>query len=597
MAQNRAALLTIAVALTSMATALLMPSALEGRATQNADRAAAPGRDFPLPGGDLGNQRYSALRSITPANVGRLGGAWMVHVLDGTPGNMQATPVVVDGVMYVAAETGGGVLALDAATGAVKWRRAPFENAGRGVNRGVVVADGKVFSSGGDNTLMALDQKDGRLLWRTNVSDRGPTMAPPLFHNGLVYMGVAGGEAGVRGFFGAFDANSGKEVWHFWLVPGPGEPGHETWEGDSWMRGGAPVWTHPAIDPTLGIVYVVTGNAWPDFDGAVRGGDNLYAASIVALDAKTGAYKWHFQEVHHDVWDYDNVVSPVLADIQFQGQTRKVIIHSGKTGFLYILDRTNGKPLIGIEEREVPQEPRIKTAKTQPYPVGDSYVPTCPEPGSVPEGMKSACIFGVYFDEPVVMAPGTQGGMTWAPMTYNPDTKLVYVPGSIINSVFAYKAGFSRPPGSPRAGTLTAMDPATNRIVWQKRTKYPIGGGSGLLSTASGLMFHGESDGRLLAWDMQGNELWSFQTGAGANAPAITYEVNGEQYVAILSGGNRGFQMSAPGDSLWAFKLGGTIPPAAAPPEPPTVEPARGAGRGGRAGAPGAGAAPSPPAP
>jgi glucose dehydrogenase len=297
---------------------------------------------------------------------------------------------------------------------------------------------------------------------------------------------------------------------------------------------------------------------------------------------KTGAYKWHFQEVHHDVWDYDNAVSPVLADIPYQGKTRKVLIHSGKTGFLYILDRTNGTPLIGIEERAVSQEPRIKTASTQPFPTGESYVPTCPEPGSVPDGLKSACIFGTYFDEPVVMAPGTQGGMTWAPMTFNPDTRLVYVPGSIINSVFTQNGGFSRPAGTPRAGTLTAMNPATNRIVWQKRLKYPIGGGSGLLSTAGGLMFHGESDGRLVAWDLNGNEVWSFQTGAGANAPAITYEVAGEQYVAILAGGNRAFQLSAPGDSLWAFKIGGTLPPAPAPPEPPTVEPMRTGGRGDR---------------
>ena len=326
---------------------------------------------------------YSALKRITPANIRRLGGAWMVHVLDGTPGNMQATPVVVNGVMYVAVP-GGGVIALNAATGALKWKHEPLPNVGRGVNRGVTVADGKVFSSGGDNTIVALDAKDGSQLWTAHVGEHGSTQAAPIYHDGLVYSGVSGGEAGVRGFFGAFDASTGKQVWGFWLVPGPGEPGHDTWEGESWMRGGAPVWTHPAIDPALGMVYIPTGNAWPDFDGSVRGGANLYTSSIVALDLKTGAYKWHFQEVHHDVWDYDNVVSPVLADIQYRGETRRVILHSGKTGLLYILDRTNGKPLIGIEEREVPQEPRIKTAPTQPFPIGDSYVPTCPEPGSVP---------------------------------------------------------------------------------------------------------------------------------------------------------------------------------------------------------------------
>ncbi len=568
----------VSVAATMAAALFSLSAAVVGG--QRGAAVGPPGKDFPLPGGNLGNQRYSTLKQITPANIRRLGGAWTVHVLDGTPGNMQATPVVVNGVMYVAVP-GGGVIALNAATGALKWKHEPLTNVGRGVNRGVTTADGKVFSSGGDNTIVALDAKDGSLLWTAHVGEHGSTQAAPIYHDGLVYSGVSGGEAGVRGFFGAFDASTGKQVWGFWLVPGPGEPGHDTWEGESWMRGGAPVWTHPAIDPGLGMVYIPTGNAWPDFDGSVRGGANLYSSSIVALDLKTGAYKWHFQEVHHDVWDYDNAVSPVLADIQYRGETRRVILHSGKTGLLYIFDRTNGKPLIGIEEREVPQEPRIKTAPTQPFPIGDPYVPTCPEPGSVPDGMKSACIFGAYFDEPVVMAPGTQGGMTWAPMTFNPDTRLLYVPGSIINSAFTHNGGFSRPAGAPRAGTLTAMNPATNTIVWQKRLKFPIGGGSGLLSTASGLIFHGESDGRLVAWDMTGNEVWSFQTGAGANAPVITYEVGGEQYVAILAGGNRAFQMSAPGDSLWAFKIGGTVPAASAPPEPPTVEPARVGGRGG----------------
>ncbi|MCC7009987.1 MAG: PQQ-binding-like beta-propeller repeat protein [Acidobacteria bacterium] len=546
--------------------------------------AAPPTADFPLPGGNFGNQRYSTLRQITPANIGRLGGAWTVNVMDKTPGSLQGTPIVIDGVMYIPAEPGGGVMALDAATGSVKWKRRPEEGGGRSVSRGVAVGGGKVFASAGGSTLMALDAKDGSTLWKIAFAEAGATLAPPIYHNGLVYIGIAGGESGVRSFFGAFDANTGKEAWRFFLVPGPGERGNETWEGESWKRGGAPVWTHPALDPALGMVYVATGNAWPDFDGSVRGGDNLFTASVVALDLETGAYKWHFQEVHHDVWDYDNVVSPVLADIMYQGQPRRILMHTGKTGLMYILDRVTGEPLIGIEEREVPQEPRIKTARTQPFPIGDSYVPTCPEPASVPAGMKSGCIFTPYFDEPVVIAPGTQGGMTWAPMSFSPATNLLYVPGSIIHSAFTHQGSFSRPPMASRSGTLTAMNPATNRIVWQKKVKYPIGGGSGLLSTASGLLFHGEPDGRIIAWDMKnGDELWSFQTGAGANAPVVSYEVGGEQYVAILAGGTRGYQMSAPGDSLWAFKLGGTVPPAPAPPEPPTVEPMRGGGRGGAA--------------
>ncbi len=583
---------------------------------QHENWMAPSGKDFPLVGGNLANQRYSSLAQITPANLSRLGGAWMVHVNGDKPGSMEATPIVVNGVMYI--PTGaGGVLALDATTGAVKWK---YESpSGGGTNRGVSVGDGKVFSSGGGNTLVALDQETGELAWTAKVGDRGTTVAPAVYYDGLVYMGVSGGEGGVRGYFAAFDAKTGKEKWGFWTTPAPGERGSDTWQGDSWKYGGGPVWTQPAIDPDLGMVYFSVGNASPDNDGTQRGGDNLFTSSIVALDLKTGAYKWHFQEVHHDLWDYDDEAAPVLADIKYHGQTRKILIHAGKTGFLYIYDRTNGKPLIGIEEKPVPQEPRMKTAATQPFPIGDSFVPTCPEPGSVAEGSKTSCIFGAYWEEPVVMAPGTQGGVTWAPITFDPRTGLVYVGGCVINSSFSLRRedwdaqanrfqsvgpgrglGFARPAGEPRSGTLTAMDPTTNKIVWQKRTTYPIGTGSGLLTTASGLIFHGESDGRLVAYDVKdGKELWSFQTGAGADAPVITYEVNGQQYIAILAGGNN-FQLSARGDNLWAFKLGGSVPPAAAPPAPPLTQPAApqfGRGRGRGRGAAGPVPAPQPPTP
>lgn len=570
---------------------------------QKADWTAAPRADFPLVGGDYANQRFSALTRITPSNIGRLGGAWMTH-LEGARGIMQATPVVVDGVMYLSA---GAITARDARTGVLKWRypsESPssggrgFAAGGTGSTRGVVVAEGKVFSAAPGNTLIALDQKTGALVWQTRLAERGNTNAPAVYHDGLVYMGVGGGESGVRGQFGAYDAKTGKEVWKFWTIPGPGEIGHDTWEGDSWKYGGAPVWTHPAIDPALGMIYVPTGNAGPDNDGTQRGGDNLFTVSVVALDLKTGAYKWHFQEVHHDLWDYDSSAAPVLADITFQGRPRKILMHAGKTGMMFILDRTNGKPLIGVEERPVEQEPRMKTAKTQPFPIGDPFVPICPEPGSVSAEFKSTCVFGAYWIEPVVMAPGTLGGLSWAPMTFSPQTKAIYVCGTVINSGFGFKRqtfdeatgrlvtpeggrGFFRPAGQPRGGTLTAIDPTTNKIVWQKRMTYPCGSGSGLLSTATGLLFHGESDGNLVAYDIKtGDVLWRFQTGAGADAPVATYEVGGEQYVAILAGGNT-FLQSASGDNLWAFKLGGTTPPAQAPPAPGATPPGGGRRGGG----------------
>ena len=556
------------------------------------DWRAAPGPDFPLVGGNYANQRYSTLKQINTSTVGRLGGAWMVHVEAGRGGTMQATPVVLDGVMYMST---GHVAARDARTGELKWTYPSLpapEAAGAGAapsfgrggaNRGVVVAEGKVFSAGPGNTLLALDQKTGALVWRTQIAPRGTTNAPAVYYNGLVYMGVGGGEGGVRGQFGAYDAKTGKEVWKFWTVPGPGEFGHDTWEGDSWKYGGAPVWTHPAIDPELGTIYIPTGNAGPDNDGTQRGGDNLFTVSVLALDLKTGAYKWHFQEVHHDLWDYDSAAAPVLADVTYQGRPRKILMHAGKSGMLFILDRTNGKPLIGVEERPVEQEPRMKTAKTQPFPIGDPFVPTCPEPGSVPPEFKSTCIFGAYWTDPVVMAPGTLGGLSWAPMTFSPQTGLIYVCGGIMNTGFGLRRqvfdeatgrlmntpeggrGFFHPASWPRAGTLTALDPKTNKIVWQKRMPRPCGSGSGLLSTAGGLLFHGESDGNLVAYDIRnGDEVWKFQTGAGADAPVATYEIGGQQYVAILAGGN-GILQTPSGDNLWAFRLGGTLPPAAAP--------------------------------
>jgi len=570
----------------SVASAFLVSLALT--AAHN-DAQVPSRRNFDSVGGNLANHRYSSLTNIHKSTLSRLGGAWSIHLEDGkSPGTMQATPVVVDGVMFLASGA-GNIFAIDAASGAIKWKH---ETTLGGTYRGVAVGDGKVFCGRRDNTLIALDQKTGALVWKTTLADpaRGTTSAPAVYHDGLVYIGVGGGEGGVRGQFGAYDAKTGKEVWKFWTLPGPGERGHETWEGDSWKYGGGPVWTHPAIDPDLGMVYVPVGNASPDNDGTARGGDNLFTVSVVALDLKTGAYKWHFQEVHHDIWDYDSAAAPVLADVPYRGSVRKILMHTGKTGFLYVLDRTNGQPLVGIEEREVPQEPRMKTARTQPFPVGDSFVPTCPEPGSVPAGMPSTCIFGAYWTDPVVMAPGTLGGISWAPMTYSPETHLIYIPGTIINSAFTLRrqawdeatqrfkpldegVGFFRPAGVPRAGTLTAIDPTTGKIVWQQRMKFPLGTGSGLLSTAAGLLFHGESDGNVVAYDItNGESLWRFQTGTGADAPLATYEVNGEQYVALLAGGSS-FQLSKRGDSVWAFKLGGKVPPEPAPPEPPLVQP------------------------
>ena len=535
--------------------------------------------NFSMVGGNLGNQRFSALKQIDKSNVGKLGGAWVVHTVaeGGYPSTESGVPVVVDGTMYIGV-SGGDVLALNAVTGEIKWRwKSPFGNQN---NRGITVDDGKLFFGAAGSRLVSLDAKSGTLLWAIKVweSDRpagggsnqlGATPGAPLVSEGRVFCGVSGGEAGVRGQFGAYDEKTGKELWKYYVIPSPGEPGSDTWAGDSWKRGGGPLWTNPAVDPVLGLVYVPVGNASPDQNGAVRKGDNLFTSSIVALDVKTGERRWYYQEVHHDLWDYDDPLPPVLADVTYKGQPRKILIHAGKTGLTYILDRVTGKPLVGIEERPVPQEAENNTSRTQPFPLGDSPVPNCPEPGSVAEGSRVSCVFGAFrADDPVVTFPGTQGGLNWAPFSFNPQKEVFYAPGSLINSRF--DRTFGRPTGQPRSGTLSAMDPTTNRIVWQVRTKYPEATGSGLLSTASGLLFNGQSDGNLVAVDADtGEVLWKFQTGAGADAPVSVYEVNGVEYVAIFSTGNS-FQMSAGGDSLWAFKIGGKTPPAP-PPHPPAT--------------------------
>jgi quinohemoprotein ethanol dehydrogenase len=285
--------------------------------------------------------------------------------------------------------------------------------------------------------------------------------------------------------------------------------------------------------------------------------------------------------VHHDIWDYDATRPVVLFDTVIDGQSRKGIAEAGKTGWVYILDRTNGKPLIGIEERPVPQEPRQKTAKTQPYPIGDAIVPHCAEP--LPDFEKAGCIFEPFWEEPVVIQPSGGGGTVWAPVPYSPDTGFLYVPGTVRNSSFTrygdtYKHGLryvggsqASPIGSPWSGTFTAIDSKTNTIAWQQKTPYRIGGGGGSAVSGGGLVFRGDPDGNFLALDAKtGEELWRFQTGFGADAPAILYEVDGDEYVAIATGGNS-LGGSAYGDAVWAFSLNGQVGPLWPPPPPPKV--------------------------
>jgi alcohol dehydrogenase (cytochrome c) len=569
--------------------------ALPSLALAQADLRQPSGKEWLTTGGDWSNSRYSTLTQINRENVKSLKAAWMVNLGSGigTKYSMEGTPIVKDGVMYFA--TGNDdVFALDARTGALIWEhRSGIDQNITTVccgwaNRGVAVADGKVFLGYLDGTFVALDAKTGNLVWQTTVGrwqDGYTIVSAPLYHNGVIYTGISGGDRGVRGKLTALDAATGKELWRFWTVPGPGELGGDTWPSPNdpdptrtkaYLQGGAAVWQTPAIDPDLGLIYFSTGQPGPNAigNGANRPGDNLFSSSIVALRLD-GTYAWHFQQVRHDVWDFDCPSPVVLFDQVYNGVVRKGIAEACKTGWVYMLDRSNGKPLIGIVDKPVDQEPRTNSAATQPFPVGDAVIPQCAPPL---EGWVSKCIFEQTWDVPVLLVPGPNGGVNWAPMSYSPRTGHFYVTAAVRpTSWIAPGSGRVAPPafGAKYSGTLTAIDSRTNKIVWQKQTPYSIGQGSGTLATASGLLFHGEPDGQFQALDAANGEvLWQWQTGAGADAPAITYEIDGQQYVAIAVGGLSTQTASSNGDMLWVYSLGGNpnhaIAQLAVPPPPPT---------------------------
>ena len=551
-------------------------------------------KDWVTNGGNLTNQRYSTLKQIDTSNVKQLKGAWMTRLKGSGFGgkySFEATPLVKDGVMYVI--TGNDdVFALNAKTGEILWEHwsgidQKITSVCCGwVNRGLAMGEGMLFLGQFDANVVALDVKTGKEVWRTPIEvwqDGYGITSAPLYYDGIVYSGITGGEYGVRGRVTALEAKTGKILWRWYTLPGPGEVGADTWPTgtDHFSRGGAAIWNTPALDPQLGLVYFAVGNCGPDYDGSMREGDNLFCASIVALKAKTGEYAWHFQQVHHDIWDYDAASPVVLFDTVVNGQPRKGIAEAGRTGWVYILDRTSGKPLIGIEERPVPQEPRQKTAKTQPFPIGDAIVPQCAEPL---EGYERAgCIFEVFWEEPTLIQPSGIGGTNWSPMSYDPDTGSFYVPATIRTSAFSrYNTKFVKgkrfdggtqaaPIGSSMSGTFTAVGGNTNKIAWQKKTTYRLGGGSGSTTTAGGIVLRGDPGGEILAYDAKtGEQLWQFQTGFGAEAPPMVYEVDGDEYIAIAAGGNQGVG-SANGDAVWAFSLKGQLNPLWPPPPPPTI--------------------------
>lgn len=532
------------------------------------------GAEWTAPGGDLASTRYSRLTQIDRTTVRSLGAGWVVELPNRQVS--KASPVISGGLMFITT-TAGQVLALDAATGATRWTYKP-DGAFNG-NRGMGMGDGMLFAGLSDSTVIALDQKTGALVWKKEREAGIPAQAmsaAPAYGNGVVVAVVSGGDNFARGRVMGLDARTGRQLWNFEVVPSPGQPGSETWPkgSDIWQYGGGAVWMTPSVDPELGLAYVGTGNAVPQFAGEMRPGDNLFTDSVVALDLKTGRLRWHYQLIHHDIWEHDLSAPMVLYDTVVGGRPRKGLAAARTDGYLFLLDRETGKPLLPIEERPVKQLASQRTVPTQPFPVGDRIGPACAPDDLVPEGFKAGCYFDpVDVNSPNVLMPHMN--TRFAPFSYSPQTGYFYGTACVHPKwvrraengwVFIFP---SRPAGTQQFGIIAAIDSRTNRIAWQQKVPYAICAGSGTSVTAGGLLFHQSPDGTFLAFDAKtGAEVWRFQTGevgaASGNGPGgspiAVYEVAGQQYVAVAN--NR---------HLWAFRLGGTVPARPAPAPPPTT--------------------------
>jgi PQQ-dependent dehydrogenase (methanol/ethanol family) len=508
--------------------------------------------------GSYAQTRYNLNKQINGDNVSKLRPAFtfQTEVLE----SMQTAPIVVDGIMYITTSY-NHVYAIDAVTGKQFWhykhKMGPVTTYCCGPNnRGVAIMGDRVFMGTLDAKLVALDAKTGKLLWDTQIADPelgySETMAPVAV-NGRILIGTNGGEYGIRGFVKSFDAKDGKLQWTFHTIP---EKGHEgVWAvndstgrnmlrdikaekeqlakqgGDFYKTLGGGVWMAPAVDLETNSIFFVVGNPSPDLYGTERPGDNLYTDSIVSLDLNTGKYKWHHQYIAHDVWDLDAVSPVILTEAKGKdGKMTKVAIHAGKTGHVYVHDRANGN-LIRFSEAMVPQD-------------GLWTLPT-------KEGAK--------------MMLGANGGVEWSPMAFNPETRMAYAANLLQPMTYhvepsKYPGGklwlggaFKTIPSEKQSGRLSAVNIDTGKVAWKFETDEPLIGG--VLATAGGLVFNGEANGLFRAFDAKnGKKLWEYQTGAGVNAPAVSYAVGGKQYIAVAAGGNNQIDAKR-GNSVVVFAL------------------------------------------
>jgi quinohemoprotein ethanol dehydrogenase len=532
------------------------------------------GGEWNAPGGDAANTRYSTLDQINSKNIKQLGGAWSVEV----PDKAEATPLVVNGRMFVVLAQ-GQILALNPSTGETLWTFTPPQPfSGK---RGIGIGDGLLFAGLRDSNVIAVSQETGKLVWMSHHGPEIPSQgmaAAPAYGNGVVVAVVSLGDNFMRGRAIAFDAKNGNVLWSWDAVPAPGQAGHETWpeSSDIWKYGGGAMWTTPAIDSKLGLVYLETGNAVPQYGGELRPGDNLYDNCAVALDLKTGKMRWYFQTTHHDVWEGDLSTPLVLYDAMIDGQPRKLVAAMRTDGYLFLFDRETGKPILPIEERPVKQDDTQKTSPTQPYPAGAEEVgPPCVPQDLVPKGFIAGCFYDpLRLDTPNQYMPHMN--MRQSPMSYSPQTNDLYgvacVGGSWLRRgptgwEFIRSA---RPPGATQYGLLAAVDAKTAKIAWEKRLPWAeCNGSGGSLATAGGLLFHLEPDGVFYAYDAKtGDVLWHFQTGqvgvgteiGPSAASAMTYTIGGQQFIAIANS-----------RTVMAFKVGGSLPEFPTPTPPPTT--------------------------
>jgi alcohol dehydrogenase (cytochrome c) len=534
-----------------------MPGTLGSVSQQMLDGAGKDNKNWLISNGDYAQTRYYANQQINAKNVGKLKPAFVFQTA--VVESMETAPIVLNGVMFLTTSF-NHVYAIDAVTGEEFWhykhKQGPVTTFCCGPNnRGVAIAGDKLYMGTLDSKLVALDAKSGKMLWETQIADPekgySETMAPVVV-DGKVLIGTNGGEYGIRGFVKAFDAETGKEMWTFYTIP---EQGHEgVWaEKDATGRDmhrdiaaekaalaknskfydslGGGVWMAPAYDRATNTLFFVAGNPSPDLYGAERPGDNLYTNSMIAIDAGTGKYKWHSQYIAHDVWDLDAVSPAILVDVKDEkGKMIPGVIHGGKTGHIYVHDRKDGR-LIRFSDAMVPQENMW-------------VLPTA-------QGAR--------------MLPGANGGVEWSPMAIHPKARLAYAvnlhqPMTYQVEASPYPGGklwlggaFKNAVGEEQAGNVTAVNIDTGKIAWQAKTDQPMIGGA--LATAGNLVFAGEGNGWFKAYDAtNGKMLWKYQCGAGVNAPAVSYTVNGKQYIAVAAGGNTQLDFKR-GNSVFVFAL------------------------------------------